>query len=97
LIRSKRWAHLVRDPRLSAVVDDGGTDFSRLRGVELAGRVEIVGEVPRRGGLVAALDTPERLFADKYGGFAGDGRHAWLRLNPVKIASWDFAKLPPRG
>jgi nitroimidazol reductase NimA-like FMN-containing flavoprotein (pyridoxamine 5'-phosphate oxidase superfamily) len=23
----------------------------------------------------------------------GDGRHAWLRLEPEKITSWDFRKL----
>jgi hypothetical protein len=23
-----------------------------------------------------------------------DGRHAWLRLTPEKISSWDFRKLP---
>jgi hypothetical protein len=23
-----------------------------------------------------------------------DGRHAWLRLVPEKIVSWDFRKLP---
>jgi hypothetical protein len=22
-----------------------------------------------------------------------DGRHAWLKLTPAKIASWDFRKL----
>jgi hypothetical protein len=22
-----------------------------------------------------------------------DGRHAWLRVTPTKIASWDFRKL----
>jgi hypothetical protein len=22
-----------------------------------------------------------------------DGRHAWLRITPVKIVSWDFRKL----
>jgi hypothetical protein len=22
-----------------------------------------------------------------------DGRHAWLRVTPAKIASWDFRKL----
>jgi len=28
-----------------------------------------------------------------------DGRHAWLRITPAKITSWDFRKLeslPPR-
>lgn len=96
LTRSQRWADLERDPRLSAIVDDGGVDFLRLRGVELQGRAEIVGEVPRKGEPVDALVGAERLFADKYasgGNFSYDGRHAWLRLVPEKVLSWDFSKL----
>jgi nitroimidazol reductase NimA-like FMN-containing flavoprotein (pyridoxamine 5'-phosphate oxidase superfamily) len=96
LVRSQRWADLSRDPRLSVIVDDGGTDFLRLRGVELRGRAEVIGEVPRKGEPAEALDRPERLFADKYmggGDFRYDGRHGWVRICPEKIVSWDFAKL----
>jgi hypothetical protein len=49
LTRSQRWADIARDPRLSVIVDEGGADFLRLRGVELRGSAEIVGEVPRTG------------------------------------------------
>ena len=97
LIRSRRWADLAYNPQLSAVIDDGGLDFGRLRGVELTGAAQIVGEVPRSGAQVAALVDPERLFGDKYlagvGGFRYDGRHGWLRLVPDTVVSWDFAKL----
>ncbi|QFG26120.1 pyridoxamine 5'-phosphate oxidase family protein [Actinomadura sp. WMMB 499] len=96
LTRSRRWADAAADPRVSAIVDDGGTDFLRLRGVELLGEVEVVGEVPRAGEPSDVLTVPERLFADKYAGggeFRYDGRHAWLRLLPEKVVSWDFAKL----
>jgi len=96
LTRSRRWADLDGDPRLSVIVDDGGLDFLHLRGVELQGRAEVVGEVPRKGEPHDELAVPERLFADKYAGggtLRHDGRHAWLRLHPEKIASWDFAKL----
>ncbi|MFC5752213.1 pyridoxamine 5'-phosphate oxidase family protein [Actinomadura rugatobispora] len=96
LVRSRRWADLDRDPRLSVIVDDGGTDFLRLRGVELLGNAQIVGEVPRKGDPVEDLTAPERLFADKYAGggeFRYDGKHGWLRLTPEKIVSWDFGKL----
>jgi hypothetical protein len=37
-----------------------------------------------------------RLMADKYRGseeMVHDGRHAWLRITPLKIISWDFRKL----
>ena len=100
LVRSRRWTDLAHNPQLSAVVDDGGADFGRLRGVELTGDVEVVGEVPRKGGDVAALAGPERLFADKYmggGDFRYDGRHGWLRLVPGAVVSWDFAKLRRQG
>jgi Pyridoxamine 5'-phosphate oxidase len=96
LSRSQRWADLARDPRVSVIVDDGGTDFLRLRGVELRGHAEVVGEVPRRGEPAAALDGPEKLFAEKYSpgtGFRYDGRHGWLRIPPETIVSWDFGKL----
>lgn len=96
LTRSQRWTDLVRDPRLSVVVDDGGLDFLRLRGVELLGRAEVVGEVPRKGEPLDELAAPEGLFAQKYmggGDFRYDGRHGWLRVRPEKVVSWDFAKL----
>lgn len=94
LARSQRWTDLARDPRVAAVVD-AGEDYDELRGVELRGRVAIVGEVPRTGQPVPELDGPERAFADRYSGgtMVRDGRHGWLRLTPEKITSWDFRKL----
>jgi hypothetical protein len=41
------------------------------------------------------LEEPERLFARKYTGgdqMTHDGRHAWLRLTPETVVSWDFRK-----
>jgi hypothetical protein len=96
LTRSQRWADLMRDPRVAVVVDDGH-EYLELRGVELRGEVATVGEIPRTG----AEDDPtltavEAAFAAKYLGgneFGYDGRHAWLRLAPSKIVSWDFRKI----
>jgi hypothetical protein len=96
LNRSQRWTDLERDPRI-AVVIDAGHDYVELRGVELRGRVEVVGEVPRTGGPEPRLEPVERSFGEKYLGgaeFGYDGRHAWLALHPEKIVSWDFRKLP---
>ncbi|MEU9288619.1 pyridoxamine 5'-phosphate oxidase family protein [Streptomyces sp. NPDC048275] len=96
LVRSRRWSDLDRDPRLSVIVDEGGTDFMALRGVELQGSVEAIGEVPRKGEPLDELLGPEQLFADKYmggGAFRYDGKHGWLRLVAEKVVSWDFAKL----
>ena len=96
VVKSQRWTNLVRDPRVSVLVD-GGHDFLQLRGVELIGRVEVVGEVPRTGLDDPVLVEPERMFGAKYAGgaFQYDGRHAWMRLRPEKIVSWDFRKLAP--
>ena len=67
-----------------------------IRGIGLA----ICERLMNRGVKVAAgyasnADAAQ-LFADKYarGVMAEpDGRHAWLRLTPDKLVSWDFRKL----
>jgi hypothetical protein len=93
-VHSQRWADLQRDERVSVVVD-AGHDFMELRGVEIRGVAEVVGEVPRTGEPVMELETPERLFGGKYadGRMHHDGRHGWIRINPQKIVSWDFRKM----
>jgi hypothetical protein len=95
LSRSQRWTDWDRDNRV-AIVIDAGDAFSELRGVELRGKAVTVGEVPRTGEPNDELIEPERLFANKYGGsdtMAYDGRHAWRRVTPDKISSWDFRKI----
>jgi hypothetical protein len=95
ITRSQRWTDLQRDPRISATVDTGH-EFFELRGVEITGTVEVVGEVPRAGEPHDELDMLERGFFAKYFPDAGvfhDGRHAWLKLTPSKISSWDFRKI----
>jgi hypothetical protein len=101
IVRSQRWADLARDPRVAVLVD-GGEEYGELHGVELRGRVDQVGEVPRTGqpGQPGEPDDGlaevERRFARKYFGqdeMIHDGRHAWLRLVPEQVTSWDFRKL----
>ena len=94
LVRSQRWTDMERDPRVAVIVD-AGEEYGELRGAELRGTVEVVGEVPRAGLPDDELAEPERLFAAKYGGMYHDGRHAWLRMTPEKISSWDFRKMAP--
>jgi hypothetical protein len=94
LVRSQRWTDMERDPRVAVIVD-AGEEYGELRGAELRGTVEVVGEVPRAGVPDDELAEPERLFAAKYGGMYHDGRHAWLRMTPEKISSWDFRKIAP--
>ncbi|MET9116816.1 pyridoxamine 5'-phosphate oxidase family protein [Streptomyces longwoodensis] len=95
VVRSRRWTDLRRDPRVAIVVDTG-EEYGQLRGVELSGTAEFVGEEPRTGELCAELDAVETLFARKNFGLdtiPHDGRHAWVRLRPEKVVSWDFRKL----
>jgi hypothetical protein len=94
IVKSQRWTNLERDPRVSALVD-AGEGYFELRGVELIGTVTTVGEAPRTATPNDDLERPEQLFGAKYndGSFTPDGRHAWLRLVPEKIVSWDFRKL----
>jgi Pyridoxamine 5'-phosphate oxidase len=96
LVGSQRWADLQRDPRISVLID-AGHHYHELHGVEISGRTEVVGEVPRTGQPNDELAPVELQFAQKYFGGAGvrhDDRHAWLRVTPTKITSWDFRKLP---
>lgn len=95
ITRSQRWADLQKDPRIGIVVDSGH-EYGQLRGVEIAGTVEVVAEVPRTGEPNAELPEVEARFATKYFGsdeMFHDGRHAWLKVVPAKISSWDFRKL----
>ena len=96
IVKSQRWTDIIRDPRLGIVVD-AGVEYLELRGVEITGTADVIGEVPRTGEPVDELAAIERVFAGKYFGGAEemfhDGRHAWLRVTPKKLASWDFRKL----
>jgi hypothetical protein len=100
IVKSQRWTDLQRDPRIGVTVDSG-VEYLELKGVEITGTVDVVGDAPRKGEPVAELAEIEKQFARKY--MSGpdepseqmyhDGRHGWLRVTPKKIASWDFRKL----
>jgi hypothetical protein len=95
VVKSQRWVNLMRRPEVSVVVDSG-VDFGDLRGVEFIGKVEAVGDVPQTDPADERTAAASELFGRKYAGgrFVPDGRHAWLRLAPDKIVSWDFRKMP---
>lgn len=103
LVRSRRWTDLQKDPRIAVVVD-GGEQFTDLRGVEVRGTAVSVGDVPRGSHPEVVTRTVEDellrgvelSFARKYAGrdeFTADGRHAWLRVTPRSVRSWDFGKI----
>ncbi len=95
IVDSQRWVDIVRDPRVSVAIDDG-EHYAELRGVEILGVAQTVGDIPRTTAPDPQLTEPERLFAEKYFGsadFVSDGRHAWLRVVPNRLRSWDFRKI----
>src|SRR3546814_11017904 len=88
LSKSQRWTDLRRDPRVAVVIDDG-IEFLDLRGVELSGRVEVVGEVPRTAEPNDVLAPVEAAFAAKSQpdyGFHPDGRTPSPPLAPAQVA-----------
>jgi hypothetical protein len=95
VVKSQRWTNLTRNGHISIAVD-AGHEFSQLRGVEIIGSADVVGEVPRSAVPNKAVAEAERLFGEKYldGSFYADGRHAWVRIVPDKVVSWDFRKMP---
>lgn len=96
IVKSQRWTDLVRSPKVGIVID-GGHDFMELHGVEIIGTAEVMGDAPRLE--LAPEGDPARAaedaFGAKYAGgqFIPDGRHAWLRVLPEKMTSWDFRKI----
>jgi PPOX class probable F420-dependent enzyme len=99
--KSQRIVNLQRDPRITALVEEGDT-YNTLRGVMVKGRarlindraivLEVYGRVAVKyegGGMGGAMDTDalEMLF----------GRHAdrntVVRIEPAEVVSWDHRKL----
>jgi len=100
VVKSQRWTDVIRSPKV-AIVIDGGHDFMELHGVEIIGTAEVIGDAPRTE--LAPEGDPARpaedAFGKKYAGgqFMPDGRHAWLRVVPEKLTSWDFRKINTIG
>ena len=82
--------HMLRTGTAAAVIDDGD-EYEELRGVVLRGRVERLGDT--------APPDVERAWSNKYMGggevpYRRWRNRTWLRLTPVRTASWDFRKIP---
>ncbi len=89
LIKSRRTSDLRAGSPVAVCADDGEA-YAELRGAVLRGRFVEAGDS-------APLDRAERAFAAKYFGGSDIPRlrsHAWFRLAPESIASWDFRKIP---
>lgn len=89
LIRSRRTSD-IEDGSQAAVCIDAGQEYAELRGAVLYGRFEVADQHPE-------LDQIKQLFGQKYwNGVAVPSlrSHVWLRLQPERVVSWDFAKIP---
>jgi nitroimidazol reductase NimA-like FMN-containing flavoprotein (pyridoxamine 5'-phosphate oxidase superfamily) len=84
--------NIIRSGKASAVVDDGDT-YDTLRGVVVTGTVELIPvDAPN-------LDDLERAWGEKL--LSGNDppyrrwkKRTWMRLQPERIASWNFRKIP---
>lgn len=98
--KSQKVANVRRDPRVSALVEDGER-YAELRGVQLSGRLEISDDIDLICDIAAALLV-------KYEGLdPGDvpavreayrptaAKQAALRLVVERVVSWDHTKLVP--
>ncbi|MBS4754325.1 pyridoxamine 5'-phosphate oxidase family protein [Nocardioides sp. zg-ZUI104] len=98
--RSQKIRNLERDPRISALVEDG-TDYFELRGVSIRGRAEIVRDratileigsavVARMAGVdsLEALGDLGRETVEKQA-----TKRVGVIVHPEKVASWDHRKM----
>lgn len=98
--RAQKAVNLRRDPRLTALVEDGDS-YATLRGVELVGRGVIVQDLDAVEGLAHRL-------LDRYAGpgsaapMTSEAREAMIgsaskrvavRIEVEKVVSWDHRKL----
>jgi nitroimidazol reductase NimA-like FMN-containing flavoprotein (pyridoxamine 5'-phosphate oxidase superfamily) len=89
-LRRSRRARDVRAGSPVALCVDTGLEYGELRGAVLYGRFETIEDDP-------ALLVVKADFARKYWKLemVPDLKsHAWLRLSPDRVASWDFRKIP---
>jgi len=93
--RSQKIKNLQRDPRITALVEDG-EEYSELRGVELVGRAEIVEDRPD------VLAIGEAVYERYFGPVTDETRpfveltgakRVGVRIHVDRTVSWDHRKL----
>lgn len=98
--RSQKIRNLERDPRVTALVEDG-VDYFELRGVSITGRAEIIRDHDRIFDIGAKVAT-RMLDAESFEALGDFGREtvekqAQKRVAVVihsdRIATWDHSKL----
>jgi Pyridoxamine 5''-phosphate oxidase. len=95
--RSQKVANLRRDPRFSALVEDGDR-YSELRGVQLTGRVELIDDPAWIADVYVRLLTkyeglnPRHALALREAAHERAAKQVGLRLLTERIVSWDHSK-----
>ena len=95
--KSQKVVNLERDPRFSALVEDGER-YTELRGAQLSGRVELVDDVDRICDIAAGLLVkyeglaPEHVDAVKEAYRPRAPKQRALRLHVDRVVSWDHGK-----
>jgi PPOX class probable F420-dependent enzyme len=98
--RSQKIRNLERDPRLSALVEDG-TAYDELRGVSITGRAELVRDpdLVWEIGLGVAVRMLGARDADALGDLGRDvveqqvPKRVGVVVHPEQVASWDHSKM----
>lgn len=98
--RSQKIVNLERDPRVTALVEDG-TDYFELRGVSIEGRAEIVRD--RESILEIGKAVSVRMFGvDSFEALGDVGaqtvekqatKRVGVIIHPERVASWDHRKM----
>jgi PPOX class probable F420-dependent enzyme len=98
--RSQKIRNLERDPRVSALVEDG-TDYFELRGVSIQGKAEIVRDHDAIYSIGSEVAT-RMVGAESFDALGDLGRETVEKqatkrvaviIHPEKVATWDHRKM----
>jgi hypothetical protein len=98
--RSQKIRNLERDPRVTALVEDG-TDYFELRGISIRGRAEIVRDYDGIFSIGSEVAT-RRVGAESFEALGDIGRETVEKqatkrvavvVHPDQVATWDHRKL----
>ena len=98
--RSQKILNLERDPRVTALVEDG-VDYFELRGVSITGRAEIIRDYDGIFEIGSAVAT-RMLDAESFEALGDFGRETVEKqatkrvaviIHPEKVATWDHRKM----
>jgi nitroimidazol reductase NimA-like FMN-containing flavoprotein (pyridoxamine 5'-phosphate oxidase superfamily) len=98
--RSQKIRNLERDPRVSALVEDG-VDYLELRGVSITGRAQIIRDYSRIYSIGSEVAT-RMLDAESFEALGDFGRETVEKqaqkrvaviIHPDHVATWDHRKM----